>query len=397
MLSEALNYLGSALDKPGRAVRGLLSGNLREGLAAVPFSDSMGLTDEHQRVSGRDLTDKWGVTRKGDKGWGSWGAGLGTEIALDPLNFIPAHSVFKALKPGDAAAHGLTAGKAAAQPDVRGMMNAHFGLKFDGRMSGLPGARANPDYINKWEQVNASLGRGGTHPGLGGDSLRPGSLGDHLRGGVQGDVPAGGVSGQGLSQRLRPLREGIPVFKFGGEKERIVGRGDWASGKLMNAASDLMQLKKEFPQLGGVSISPWAEKIMPSAGTAASWAPEATREELLHAMTSRAAHSGNISDLPMLARPAAHAYRLAHKTESKTLHGIGSILDELSAKAMAERSPAGKLGAAMNFLLDPQAHQLYDQQFAAHGFIPRAAYHTLPYAVPASAAAAAGYALSGNR
>ena len=33
-LLDALGYVGDVLNKPGRAVRGLLSGNLNEGLAA---------------------------------------------------------------------------------------------------------------------------------------------------------------------------------------------------------------------------------------------------------------------------------------------------------------------------------------------------------------------------
>ncbi len=86
--ASGLSYILGSLDKPGRAVRGALSGQWREALNLIPFSDSLGITREKDRVSGRDLTDRIGLTRKGDKGWGSWLAGLGTEIVSDPLTYV---------------------------------------------------------------------------------------------------------------------------------------------------------------------------------------------------------------------------------------------------------------------------------------------------------------------
>ncbi len=113
-------------------------------------------------------------------------------------------------------------------------------------------------------------------------------------------------------------------------------------------------------------------------------------------MTARAAHEGNVGSLPMIARPAAQMYRLANATNSRMARGFGTILDEMSAKAMAERGTKAKLGAAMNFLLDPRAHRDYDSLVGAHGMIPRLAYHTVPYALPAAAGAGAGYAFNGE-
>jgi hypothetical protein len=80
-LLDTLSYIGEAFDKPGRAVRGLLGGRPEELLAAVPFSDSVGLTDKANRVSGQDLTglDDGGVM--------STVANIGTEVATDPLLF----------------------------------------------------------------------------------------------------------------------------------------------------------------------------------------------------------------------------------------------------------------------------------------------------------------------
>lgn len=82
-----LQWLGSSLNKPGRAVRGLLGGKLHEGLAAIPFSDSLGITNPDEEVKGRDLTDAIGLTSKYDKGWAPWGLGLGAELITDPLTY----------------------------------------------------------------------------------------------------------------------------------------------------------------------------------------------------------------------------------------------------------------------------------------------------------------------
>lgn len=85
---SGMSYIASSLDKPGRAVRGLLAGRPRDLLAAVPFSDTLGITDPEDQVSGRDLLDKAGITSKNDKGWIPWGAGIATEMATDPLSYI---------------------------------------------------------------------------------------------------------------------------------------------------------------------------------------------------------------------------------------------------------------------------------------------------------------------
>jgi hypothetical protein len=86
--ASGLSYIGSTLNKPGRAVRGLLAGKWSEGLAAIPFSDSLGITDPENEVRGRDLTNRLGLTDKRDKGWGAWGAGVAADIATDPLTYL---------------------------------------------------------------------------------------------------------------------------------------------------------------------------------------------------------------------------------------------------------------------------------------------------------------------
>jgi hypothetical protein len=86
--SSGLLYVLGTLDKPDKAVRGVLAGH---GVLAlkhlVPFSDSMGLTTDAGHVSGRDLTDQYGLADKWDKGWGAWGVGLAADMATDPLSY----------------------------------------------------------------------------------------------------------------------------------------------------------------------------------------------------------------------------------------------------------------------------------------------------------------------
>lgn len=81
MLLDALGYGADLLDKPGRAVRGLLGGRPEELAALLPFSDSLGLSDKANRVSGEDLT---GLD---DGSLLSTLGNMGAEVATDPLMF----------------------------------------------------------------------------------------------------------------------------------------------------------------------------------------------------------------------------------------------------------------------------------------------------------------------
>lgn len=84
-----LQYIGETLDKPGRAVRGLLGGKPSELANLIPFSDTMGLTDPSKSVSGRDLLEQGGLLDKNTPGL-DWGdvAGFGAEVLTDPTSFI---------------------------------------------------------------------------------------------------------------------------------------------------------------------------------------------------------------------------------------------------------------------------------------------------------------------
>lgn len=112
-LLSAIQGVGDTIDKTtgGRAVRGLLAGKPRELLSPIPFSDTMGLTDSKDSTSGRDLTDAYGLTHKGDNSFGSHAAGFLADTVLSPGNLIGGYGAFKA---APTLAKGITAGAKAA-------------------------------------------------------------------------------------------------------------------------------------------------------------------------------------------------------------------------------------------------------------------------------------------
>lgn len=81
-----VGYAGSVLEKAlgGRAVRGLLGGKPRELLSLLPFSDTLGITDEGDRVSGKELLG----FDKHDDSWTGMLGGLATELATDPGSYL---------------------------------------------------------------------------------------------------------------------------------------------------------------------------------------------------------------------------------------------------------------------------------------------------------------------
>lgn len=102
ILSKAkggLQYAAETLDKPGRAMRGLLAGRPSELLNLVPFSDTLGLTDPAQSTSGRDLLEQYGVLDKNTPGLDVGDvAGFGAEILTDPLTYTGLGALTKAGK-----------------------------------------------------------------------------------------------------------------------------------------------------------------------------------------------------------------------------------------------------------------------------------------------------------
>lgn len=87
--TSGLGYLSGILGKPGRAIRGLLGGRPDEALSLIPFSDTLGITNEENAISGKDLLHQLGViSDPHDDSWLNTIAGLGAEVATDPLTYI---------------------------------------------------------------------------------------------------------------------------------------------------------------------------------------------------------------------------------------------------------------------------------------------------------------------
>jgi hypothetical protein len=91
-----VQWVGEAADKPAAAVRGIAGGvtDIFQGrepdwggglLNLIPFGDTMGITDQTERVSGWELGEKWGMP-EGKPGFDRWDlAKFGLEVAGDPL------------------------------------------------------------------------------------------------------------------------------------------------------------------------------------------------------------------------------------------------------------------------------------------------------------------------
>lgn len=87
-----LAYLGKVADKTfgARAIRGVLGGVPQELLSAIPLSDTLGITQESNTVTGRKLLENAGLVGQGDPNSFDLGdlAGFGAEMALDPSTYL---------------------------------------------------------------------------------------------------------------------------------------------------------------------------------------------------------------------------------------------------------------------------------------------------------------------
>lgn len=77
---SGLSMVGNVLDVPGSMVRDAIGGE-------NPFDQLMSPHSDRNRLTGRDLLRRAGVVGKKDT-WGNWGAGLATEVALDPTTYL---------------------------------------------------------------------------------------------------------------------------------------------------------------------------------------------------------------------------------------------------------------------------------------------------------------------
>lgn len=121
-----LSYVGKVLDKTfgGRAVRGLLGGSPEELLSIIPMSDTLGITNSANEVSGRQLLDNAGLTTAGDDSWVNTIAGVGAEMLLDPSTYLTlggTTAAGQAAKMAGTSTKGLAAGIRAGERNLIGL------------------------------------------------------------------------------------------------------------------------------------------------------------------------------------------------------------------------------------------------------------------------------------
>jgi hypothetical protein len=166
-----LAYLGKILDKTfgGRAVRGgVFGGNPRELLSVLPFSDTLGLTDERDVVHGKDLLTDAGFLTAGDDSWQNVAAGVAADIALDPAMWVGAavpRAVLGGLnsvgKPVLQGAGNLT------QRATFGAVNPYtFAQKIGDNASRIGSALFDVPVHGTWMKEGQAIGRDVFHPEL---------------------------------------------------------------------------------------------------------------------------------------------------------------------------------------------------------------------------------------
>ena len=304
-LLDALGYVGDAMGKPGRAVRGVLGGHLDEALAAIPFSDSLGLTDESRKVSGADLIGADPESTLGMLG------GMGVEMALDPLNLVSGAGLLRMSGAGAVAA--AKAGQAA-----RAVGNS------------TAAGRGLMDAADIGRAAYGGVGRGGVAD----------MLANRRNFTIAKDIEAGGLGGD-LSSTFRPVGGmGLPGSVPGASRGRSVGA---AVNDFADAVAELGDgLRGSY--YGGVKtavVNPYLEP-----GRAAS----TLRHETMHGLLdSRASGLGQ----PMGALPEAIAAATAGRT-GVSVQG-GRIADEALA-----RYAGGGMDSVRGFLADPPS--LYVRQ-----------------------------------
>ena len=61
----ALGFVGDVFDRPGNAVRAALTGDFGGFLGLLPFSETLGIFDDTDRVSGQDVLENFGLFDEG--------------------------------------------------------------------------------------------------------------------------------------------------------------------------------------------------------------------------------------------------------------------------------------------------------------------------------------------
>jgi hypothetical protein len=209
-IGDTLSYVGDTLDKytGARALRGVLGGKGKEALSILPFSDMLGITNPDDVVSGRNLTDRSGLTKRGDKG--SFGAGLAADALLDPSNLLGGLGVAKLgkLKLFDGAADAArgTRGLAETVKDFSFAPNRHMAIN---PLAGQPSAVRR-----------GAIALGPEYPG------GLGKIEDAFRGSRKGSLLDSIMSGPHADRIAKELPEGTEFLGSGTEALAAIAPGD---------------------------------------------------------------------------------------------------------------------------------------------------------------------------
>lgn len=336
-LLDILQGAGNVLDTPGSVVRGLLAGQADKAFG--------GILDPSQRVSGRDMLDRWGVTDANSGTAGDIG-GLVAGVATDPLMW-GGGALLRALgKGGSAAAKGVegmgeaasAAGKAATAAEAGVgdvMMNSQL----------VPGVSAGPVSPLLNARRNFSVLRD-----VGMDSANQ------------------------------------PTFRAVGGLDNTVGRSKQVLSSANNFVTDSM-----MDSMNGITPAQGAySSVNRVASVAADASPGTLRHETMHGLIDNAVRSGDGSGLAMIPRASAAMQR----ANSPLLNGLGQIAEEAAAYGSEGRGPMRQMSNMLSFLDNPTSG--YASQFSQVSPLAAKLYaaRALPNAgrLAGAGAAGAGYA-----
>lgn len=305
-----VGYVGSALEKAfgGRAIRGALGGKPRELLSVLPFSDTLGITDYNDRVSGKQLLG----FRPDDDSWAATLAGIGTEVALDPGTYLTFGS-------------GALTGAGAAAKAAGVLPKTIAGRATTTLSQALAGAA--PEAL---EAATRTLARSGT------------TLAE------QGASHLGGVVGVGL-----PFMN--PAFVLGanpGGAAFVQGLGAVAKG-LDTAA-------RSVPILSKLTYSPVADMAAKGYDLAGRYGRALFDNSVMGATTHAGQEAAEIGSAAGQKALSAHKTKLAEYAQQLQALGI----PELEGTGQTLRSALeGTVG-----LVDPRARALVDE---IRGYLPQ--------------------------
>ncbi len=334
-----LSYVAGALNKPGRVIRGVLGGNFREALNAIPFSDALGITDPGQEVHGHDLLRNAGITTEKDPSFFSPEglAGFGVDVLTDPLTYLTG--------PG----HALTeAGKAAKKLN---MLPARVAERLAGASPEL--AAASGGAIQVGERLGGHIGVGipGFGNNLGTYDLRPAAAAisrgvRSLPGGNAVADLASGVGGavgkfynrtipplfqrsvmgqtdpaaQGIAREVTQQLPGVQAAARAKVGELTQGLPDVASGLTGEARTNaLMQQGRELRQ--------GLETLGPAQGPLA---PAIEGQRALHAETLAEANRLGAPDMPLADTAIGYAERHNTMADQGRVSQFGTSLKPTS-------------------------------------------------------------------